>query len=132
MNDISWKYVKPLADEKSIAEYEALTGAVLPEDIKSIVRQHNGGRPSHKYYDLPAEKDKEFKTLLSFNRTDVENVFSFYPIDSANRRLVPFATDPAGNCFVLKNGKIYLWLHEMDKAVFVAESFSAFLEMLHE
>ena len=131
MKNISWKYVKPLANEESIAEYEALVGATLPNDIKLTVRLYNGGRPSLKYYDLQTEKDKEFKSLLSFNRGDSENVFAFYPIDSANKRLVPFAIDPAGNCFVLKNGKIYLWLHEIDKAVFVAESFSSFLEMLH-
>lgn len=132
MNDISWKYVKPLAKEGSIEEYEIRTGVSLPDDIKLIVRQHNGGRPSLKYYDLPTEKDKEFKNLLSFNHADMENVFAFYPLDSENKKLVPFATDPAGNCFVVKNGAIYLWLHELDRTLFVAESFSAFLEMLHD
>lgn len=132
MHNISWKYVKPLADEESIAEYEAQTGVSLPDDIKSIVRQQNGGRPSLKYYDLPSEKDKEFKTLLSFNRNDVENVFAFYPLDSANKKLVPIAIDSAGNCFVVKNGAIHLWLHELDRTVFVAESFTSFLKMLHD
>ena len=132
MQNIFWKYVKPLANEESIAEYEALTGATLPNDIKLTVRLYNGGRPSHKYYDLPSEKDKEFKSLLSFNRGDSENVFAFYPLDSANKKLVPIAIDSAGNCFVVKDGAIHLWLHELDKTIFVSESFSAFLEMLHE
>lgn len=132
MNDISWKYVKPLVDAGSIAEYESLVGTTLPEDLKNTIRTNNGGRPSLKYYDLPSEKDKEFKSLLSFNRGDVENVFAFYPLDSANKKLVPFATDPAGNCFVVKNGAIHLWLHEQDRTMFIAESFSAFLGMLHE
>ena len=132
MKDITWKYVKPLVDAGSIAEYESLVGTTLPEDLKNTIRTNNGGRPSLKYYDLASEKDKEFKSLLSFNRGDVENVFAFYPLDSANKKLIPFATDPAGNFFVVKNGAIHLWLHELDKTMFVAESFSAFLEMFHD
>ena len=132
MKDITWKYVKPLVDAGSIAEYESLVGTTLPEDLKNTIRTNNGGRPSLKYYDLALEKDKEFKSLLSFNRGDVENVFAFYPLDSANKKLVPFATDPAGNFFVVKNGAIHLWLHEQDRTMLVAESFSAFLEMLHD
>lgn len=132
MKVITWKYVKPLVDAGSIAEYESLVGTTLPEDLKNTIRTNNGGRPSLKYYDLALEKDKEFKSLLSFNRGDVENVFAFYPLDSANKKLVPFATDPAGNFFVVKNGAIHLWLHEQDRTMFIAESFSAFLGMLHE
>ena len=132
MNNITWKYVKPLANSESIVEYETLTGCILPDDIREVIKMYNGGRPSLKYYDLPEEKDKEFKTLLSFNRNDVENVFAFYPLDSANGKIVPFASDPAGNLFVIKEGKIFLWSHESDTTVFLAESFSAFLETLHD
>ena len=132
MKNITWKYVKPLVSLESIAEYETLTASPLPDDIKEVIRMYNGGRPSLKYYDLPKEKDKEFKTLLSFNRSDIENVFAFYPLDSANGKLVPFASDSAGNFFVIKERKIYLWLHESDEVVFLAESFTAFLETLHD
>lgn len=132
MKNITWKYVKPLVNLESIAEYEALTGSILPDDIKRVVKMCNGGRPSLKYYDLPNEKDKEFKTLLSFNRNDIENVFAFYPVDSANGKIVPFASDPAGNLFVVKEGKIFLWSHESDSTVFLADSFPAFLETLHD
>ncbi len=132
MTDITWKYVKPLTNEGSISKYEVLTDTLLPDDIKEAVQLHNGGRPSPKYYDTSTEKDKEFKALLSFNRSDIENVFAFYPLDSSDKNLVPFATDPAGNCFVVKDTKIYLWLHELDEVVFLANTFSAFLETLHE
>ena len=132
MNALTWKYVKPLLDEASVAEFETLTGIRLPEDLRAEIRAHNGGRPSKKFYDLPTEKDKEFKSLLSFNRSDVENVFAFYPLDSANRELVPFATDPAGNCFVLKDGAVHLWLHEEDRTVLLADTFADFLAKLHD
>lgn len=131
MKNITWKYVKPLESLESIAEYEALTRSQLPDDLREVIRLHNGGRPSLKYYDLPGEKDKEFKTLLSFNRNDVENVFAVYPLDSADGALVPFASDPAGNFFVVRDGKVCLWQHESDSTIFLAETFSDFLETLH-
>ena len=59
MNNITWKYVKPLVNLESIAEYETLTRSLLPDDVKEVIKMYNGGRPSLKYYDLPKEKDKE-------------------------------------------------------------------------
>ena len=132
MKNITWKYVKPLVKEESIAEYEKMTGVSLPDDIKTTIRTNNGGRPSFKYYDIAAEHDKEFKSLLSFNKDDIESVFSLYPLDSSDKHLVPFATDPAGNCFVIKDGKIFLWLHEVDKTIFLAYTFTDFLASLHD
>ena len=132
MENITWKYVKPLTNENSIAEYEKLTATSLPSDVKEVVRTCNGGRPSPTYYDLATEKDKEFKTLLSFNREDIENVFKFYPLDSSDKSLVPFAIDSAGNCFVVKNGTIHLWLHELDKTIPLSDSFTTFLKSLHD
>lgn len=132
MNSITWKYVKPLVDAESIAEYETMTGISLPADLRVTILAHNGGRPSLKYYDLPNEKDKEFKSLLSFNRSDVENVFACYPPDSSDKAMVPFAIDSSGNLFTIKDGKIHLWLHELDKTVFLAETFHDFLECLHD
>ena len=65
MNNITWKYVKPLANSESIVEYETLTGCILPDDIREVIKMYNGGRPSLKYYDLPEEKDKEFKIEMT-------------------------------------------------------------------
>ncbi len=95
------------------------------------MKKNNGGRPPLKYYDLPSEKNKEFKTLLSFNKSDIENIFKFYPLDSKDQTIIPFASDPTGNFFVLKNNKIYLWNHESDSLSFLADSFSIFYSSLH-
>ena len=48
MNNITWKYVKPLANSESIVEYETLTGCILPDDIREVIKMYNGGRPSLK------------------------------------------------------------------------------------
>ena len=78
------------------------------------------------------EKNKEFKTLLSFNEEDIENIYKYFPLDSKDKTIIPFATDSAGNFFVIKNLSIGLWDHELDKVYILASTFSEFLEKLHE
>lgn len=132
MNEITWKYVKPLKNANAIETFEKVHSISFPSDLKEILFKYNGGRPSVKYYDTKTEKDKEFKTLLSFNEDDLETIYNHYPLDSADKTLIPFASDPSGNYFVIKDGKIFLWLHEKDECVCLADSFSAFLKKMHD
>lgn len=132
MNNKTWKYVKPLENEQTIEDFEKTHGVTFPEDLKEIFRKYNGGRPPMKRYDTALEKNKEFKTLLSFNRTDVENIYKFCPLDSSDATLIPIASDPAGNFFVLKDGKIFFWNHETDETMLLANTFTEFLSTLHE
>jgi len=132
MSDITWKYVKELKNTAAIDEFEKKHDFSYPQDLKQILIKYNGGRPSSKYYDLPNEKDKEFKTLLSFNETDIETVYKYYPLDSSDKSLIPFASDPAGNFFVLKNNKVYLWEHESDCLREVSSTFTDLLMKLHD
>ncbi len=132
MNEIIWKYVKPLKNANAIDVFEKEHAVSFPADLREILFKNNGGRPSLKYYDTKTEKDKEFKTLLSFNEEDIETVYKHYPLDTSDKSMIPFASDPAGNYFVLKDNSIYLWKHESDSTIFLASSFSVFLSMLHE
>ena len=127
-----WKYVKKLKDVSSIDKFEAKHGLSFPKDLKDVLLKYNGGRPPLKYFDTDSEKDKEFKTLLSFNESDPETVYTCYPLDSTDKALVPFAADPAGNLFVVKDNAIYLWNHETDNTTFLAPTFTQFLNMLHD
>jgi len=131
MNNIGWKYVKTLNDTRAIEKFETLHGVTFPDDLKKILVTCNGGRPPLKLYDTAKEKSKEFKTLLSFNDSDVENIYKFFPLESKDKSLIPFASDPAGNFFVLKENKIFLWNHEKDLLTFLANSFSDFLKSLY-
>ena len=132
MSEITWKYVKPLKDTNAIENFEKEHSVSFPSDLKDILSKNNGGRPSVKYYDTKTEKDKEFKTLLSFNEEDIETIYKYYPLDSSDDKLLPFASDPAGNYFVVKDGKICLWNHENDSTICLANTFSDFLASLHE
>ena len=131
MNEIIWKYVKPLKNINAIEKFEKEHSILFPLDLKGILTKFNGGRPSLKYYDTKTERDKEFKTLLSFNEEDIETIYKHYPLDSSDKTLVPFASGPAGNYFVVKDEKIYLWNHETDSVDYIANSFSDFLSNLH-
>ena len=132
MNEITWKYVKPLLEGNAVEQFEAEYKVTFPPDLKECLKANNGGRPSVRYYDLPGEPDREFKCLLSFNKGDAETIYKCYPLDSADKSMVPFATDSAGNKFVVKGGKIWLWEHERDGLKFLADSFNAFLVALHQ
>ena len=132
MNEIIWKYVKPLKNANAIDVFEKEHAVSFPADLREILFKNNGGRPSLKYYDTKTEKDKEFKTLLSFNEEDIETIYKHYPLDTSDKSMIPFASDPAGNYFVLKDNSIYLWKHESDSTIFLSSSFSVFLSMLHE
>ena len=132
MRNITWNYVKELKDVLSIEKFENAHEFTYPADLKEILFKYNGGRPNLRYYDVGSEYDKEFKNLLSFNETDIENIYKVYPIESSDGTLVPFASDPAGNFFVLKDSKIFLWNHESNSCIFISDTFSDFLMKLHD
>lgn len=132
MKNMNWKYVKQLVKKNSIEEFEEKNGIKFPQDLKDCLIKNNGGRPFLKYYDIGNEKNKEFKTLLSFNEKDIENIYKYFPLDSSDKTIIPFASDSAGNFFVIKNSSIGLWDHELDKVYILASTFSEFLEKLHE
>lgn len=131
MDNKNWKYVKPLENPLAIEDFEKANGVEFPADAKEIFRECNGGRPPMRFYNTAMENNKEFKTLLSFNKSDIENIYKYFPLDSSDRTLIPFASDPAGNYFVIKAGKICLWNHETDKTIFLANTLTEFLNSLH-
>ena len=128
----NWKYIKPLNNPNAVEEFEKTHGVIFPKDLKEIIKRCNGGRPELKLYDTATEKNKEFKTLLSFNEADIENIYKYCNVDSSNKKMIPFASDSAGNLFVLKDGKICFWNHETDTVNFIADTFTDFLNSLHQ
>ena len=131
MNIKNWKYVKKLNDLNAVENFETTYNVKFPSDLKDIIKKYNGGRPELKLFDTSTETGKDFKTLLSFNKTDIENIYIFCDDASSVREMLPFASDPAGNLFVLKDGKIFFWNHETDSTSFLADSFTEFLNMLY-
>jgi len=129
---MEWKHVKPLG-ESGIAEVETLIGKSLPADYKELVQNYNGGRPTSDNF-LVGNSERQFKTLQSLNRDDIETVFKSWELDSQLQgKILPIASDPGGNllCYNLENFEIVFWWHEDDEIVKVADNLTEFLSMLH-
>lgn len=136
MEELKWKYIKPLENKLSIKEVEKKYNIQIPNDIETCIIKNNGGRPNLKVYDTEKSKERVFKTLLSYNTEDIENVYKVLEVfKKENIELLPIASDPGGNfiCSDFKeNNKIVLWIHETGKKEYVAESFAKFLTKLYE
>ncbi|WP_410501808.1 SMI1/KNR4 family protein [Exiguobacterium acetylicum] len=134
MNNLTWKYVKPLKDKDSIKNFETLNGLQLPQDITDCIIQNNGGRPDKKVFDTEVSKGRAMKSLLSFNKNDLETVYDVIDVLKSERKdLVPIASDPSGNyiCYNLINKSIVFWLHETNITEKVSDSFTTFLNGLY-
>lgn len=133
MNELNWKYVKTLKNEDSISIFEQVIGCEIPTDLKTCIINNNGGRPDKKIFDTDLSQERVIKSLLSYNKDDLETVFDAYNVISKeNKNLVPIASDPAGNyiCFEKDTKVIVLWLHETNKLEKIADNFTDFLSNL--
>ena len=129
--ELIWKRGSHIS-ERVIKEVENHFNIVLPEDYKKVVIDNNNARPSINTFDTQFSKEHVFKKLLSLKKDDIENVYkSKHVLESIDIELFPIANDPAGNLICLKAGKIVYWLHENNKTLYVADSFSDFLKSLY-
>ena len=133
MKEITWKYVKPLSKTSAVEDFEKANNVSFPPDLKECIKTNNGGRPSLNVFDTDKSTGRVFKTLLSFNESDVENIYKFFPIkDFRSNDLTPFASDPFGNYLCLKGNKVVLFLHETGQIENVSDTFSDLLAKLHD
>ncbi|NBJ14839.1 MAG: SMI1/KNR4 family protein [Dehalobacter sp. 4CP] len=138
MSVSAWKYVKTLNNKKDIKRFEEIIHKVLPSDYKEIVGNYNGGRPDKSAVMLQSKREVVFKTLLSFNKEDKENIFAVYDWvgSQLQKGLIPFAIDPAGNYFCFdynnnKNGSVVFWNHENQQYILICNTFTQLLENMY-
>ena len=114
---ITWKYVKPLEDNNLVRAYLADHHISIPEDMISIMEKYNGGRPSDKQIITSENREYVFKSLLSYNKNDLETIYDVYPEVFSNTSLYPIGSDAAGNfvCFDTSSKKYVFFNHETEK-----------------
>ena len=78
MNNIVWKRVKELNKSDIIEEFESYNYIRLPKELKSLIKEFNGARPSLKIIKIDNKQEVEIKGLLSFNKEDIENIHKVY------------------------------------------------------
>lgn len=113
----NWKYVKPLEDVASVRVFLIKNGIKIPENLIEILEKNNGGRPSEKSIITETQREYVFKSLLSYNNDDLENIYSLYSDSFKDRHLYPLGSDAAGNiiCFDYSVNKYVLLNHETNE-----------------
>ena len=126
------KYVKPLQNKDLIIEFQKEYSFIFPRGFICFIRTNNGGRPPFKTFDTERDKEKSMKTFLSFNRSDLENIWDMVKLVS-NQSLIPFAIDNFGNliCFDSKTNAIVFWNSENCLIEFIAKTFNDFINNLY-
>lgn len=125
------KYIKTLTNENSIEDFAITNGITFSKEFVLFFKTNNGGRPDTNEVSLEKGSEKVVNSFLSFNEEDKENVYKAKKrVEEDDQTLVPFANDPSGNYFCLKNGEVVFYSHEDGETFKVADTFEMFLEKL--
>jgi hypothetical protein len=134
--NLDWKYVKPLKNPEAVQHFELKNAIRIPDSLKKFILEFNGGRPSLSSFDTDINKERVFKTLLSYNEDDIENIYKVIDMFKIGNvlKLLPFASDPFGNyiCIDFHQNSIVFWNHETEKTEFISEGFNEFIQSLYE
>ena len=138
---------------EALQNAEKIIGVKLPEDYRTFLLTHNGGRP---------EPDMGFKFKHPIRQFDESMIHFFYSINDGKgsnlikeyKKHTPYmpddmliiANDPGSGLIVLgirgeRREKVYFWMQEFDEGLhydaectnfaIVADSFNEFLEKLY-
>ena len=135
MANLEWKYVSPLKEKTEVEVVEIKYHFELPDDLRKCLTEHNAGVPSLSTLDFGKNKGMVLGGLLSFNKDDADSFYDYVDLfeqkDGKGLKMFPFALDPAGNFFCVKDNKIVFYNHETDQTVMICETFTQFLNMLY-
>lgn len=132
MNKITWDLAEPLNQADALSTFEQHYSHKIPDALKSLILEHNGGYPDKNVFDKPQE-GMVFSNLLSFNEGSADGVYLYLPSFERDGGItaLPFATDGFGNLICEADGKVFFWRHETEELDPVAESVGELLDMLH-
>ena len=120
---------------EEMASFNALFDNILPQSFLDFYLENNGGYPLN-------NEDGNFFLLggfypVKYGELSIEQLYSdLMEYFGELRKMVPFAHDEGGNCFLLSLnegasfGEIYVFLMDEKELVTVADSFDEFIEEL--
>ena len=149
--------IYPLPTDALLQEREVAWKVQLPEDYKKFIKNENGLIPSKRYFHFGNNEKviEHFLAILAISGEKAEEAYDIgvvstqlegriiFDEDYVGLQLIPIAALFGGDFVCLnyiedpENPSICIWYHEesyeLEPAVeFVANSFSEFLDMLHE
>ena len=112
---MEWRYVKKLEDESIIKFIEQTYNVEMPQYLKDLIINFNGGRPEKQLFDTENNKEIVLQGLISFNKADKANIFIYEEL--LKKGYIPFAITEFGDvlCINNENKNIELYIHETDK-----------------
>lgn len=132
MNQIKWDFAEPMSSASTLEAFEKRYSHKIPDTLKSLILEHNGGYPDKNIFDKPQE-GMVLSNLLSFNEDSADGVYLYLPSFEAEGGItaLPFATDGFGNLICEADGRIFFWRHETGELDPLAGSIDGLLDMLH-
>ncbi|EDA9553192.1 SMI1/KNR4 family protein [Salmonella enterica] len=128
------KNQKKKLSSDELNEFNRYFDEKIPFSFIDFYSEFNGGYP-------PDNGESNLFLLGGFNPIKygdlpIENIYSdLIDVFSNLKKMVPFAYDEGGNCFLLSlrdkdYGKVYIWLMDEKELAFVSESFDEFINEL--
>ncbi len=137
---IKWKYIINV-EEDSLINVEKNLNIKFPSDFKEKIYKCNAGKPSKECFDIHGRKECVLDYMVSVNSNDINSITNFTVKmwnSDLSKELVPIALDPFGNIIAYKIipggqllSELVFWNHENKEEIYIAKSFSLFLQMLY-
>ena len=126
------KYNSATSVEK-IQDVAKENGFTYTNDLTNFVLLYNNGIIIPNKFDSEQSKGYEVKTILSYNKEDMENVYTAIEIlKEEGVYLIPFAYTPSGDFICLEiNNAVVLWKHETSIIERISPTFSLFIDSLY-
>jgi len=116
-----------------IREFEKTNSFTFPQEFVCVVMENNYDRPLPNSIDSVRGKELSIKALLSFIRTDIENIWDFTEIllNNGTKNRIPFAIDDFGNLFCFDtNMNIFLLDFDENVEISICQSFEQLMKNL--
>jgi len=128
---LKWLYVKPVTDKNNIENIELKYNIKIPDYLKEIIIEHNGGRPLKNIFNTNKSKERVFKNLLSYNKEDKDNIYMYDNL--FYKGYIPFALTPSGDliCINFEKLSVELYLHESDTFEWICNDIKEFINSLY-
>ena len=122
------KFVKELKDNSLIYLFFKKINKKIPEGFEDCFKKYNGGRPEKNEVQLKDGTEVVLNNFLSFNKDDKDNVYKVWErINEEKYNLIPFAKDPSGNYYCLKDEEVVFYNHEEGNYSLISSSFKEFV-----
>ena len=130
---MNWLSIRTPLTPTDIMNVEKDFSISLPADYKFQIASINGGALRSTYIRLPKLGEVSYSRNVSLHKEAQAGIYKLIGIfNDGPVKLFPFASVGNGDyfCFDLTTNTVVLHLHEIDKTIYVCDSFSQLLSML--